>query len=249
MSDFRQKHISKKNVSILSILLLASILKSYAVHIKSDSIPTKPNNTLQQIKLKGKIISGTSIGISYETLEGNNPKNNKNWVALWQGSQIHYNSTPLHKKLIPNKNQDGSIVFDSLQISNLKYVVGFGSSDNILTASSYLFFKKGETQGIPFSSSIYVLDYDTNYIMIGFQTPLGNTPKNNKHWIATWHGKNTETDCSNFLAKTPILTNTSSDNIAINNITLTTQTWYTIAYIAGENCNDIISTYSFLYNK
>lgn len=220
--------------------------------IYSDSVTpvksiTNNNHNPQQIKLTGKIISGDMITISYKTLEGNNPFLNKNWIAIWQGSQIHYHEKPLRKILLKNTKQDGDIVFDSLQISNLKYTVGFGASDDISRASSTLFFSKKKYNGIPFSSSLKIIDIGSNFVVIAFETPLGNSPLINKNWVAIWQGKIIPENCNTPLTKNYIQTNTASGYVAINYMTLIRNQWYTIAYSTGPSCVDIITSYTFLY--
>lgn len=236
---------------VFSLTLITITLQSFTsinTKLKNSSYDTIIPVQSQQIKLTGKIISGNIIALNYQTLEGNNPYRNKNWVAIWQGSQIHYHEKPLAKKLIKNTTQDGSIAFDSLQLSNLKYTVGFGSNNKTTNSASFLFFPKNSYVGIPFSSSINLIDHSDNYVVAHFKTPLGNTPLINKNWIAIWLGKTIKNNCMSFLAKEYIKTNTASDNVIINNITLVRQNWYTIAYGTGSNCSSIVATYSFFNN-
>jgi hypothetical protein len=202
----------------------------------------------QKILLTGKIITGKIITLDYKTLATNNPQKNKNWIALWQGSQVHYNEKPLRKILLSNSSQSGSIAFDSLEINNLKYVLGFGSNDNISTASATIYFPKGSKESVPFSSSIKVINIGINTIVVEFETPTGNTPEINKNWIGLWKGKRTDSE-TNFLEKSFIKINTSSGTSTISiEEPFIRGSIYTIVYCIGPDLTDIIASFTFKYN-
>ncbi|MCH2223802.1 MAG: hypothetical protein MK066_03455 [Crocinitomicaceae bacterium] len=250
-------------MSLASIMLLAFTYSNEAIELipksniskvvlsPSDSTKIILNtaiteyNAAQNIQLSGKIISGKIIALEYKTLSNNNPKKNKNWIAIWQGSQIHYAEKPLRKILITNNNQDGGLAFDSLVIRNLQYIVGYGSSDSISTASSTLYFQKGSTIGIPFSTSIKVIDIGPNYIISRFTTPLGNTPKDNDNWIGIWKGKTFSYDGSDIIKRVKVQPNVASGLAAINDLTLERQTWYTVVYGSGQSWSDVSATFTF----
>jgi hypothetical protein len=196
--------------------------------------------------ITGRIVAGDLIAINYERLLTVQP--NVNWVALWQGSQIHYNEEPLRKMSITNLQQGGSFNFDSLSLSSLKYIVGFGLGDSISGATSTLFFAKGETVGIPFATSITLREQSANSLVYDFETPLGNLPSDNGNWVGVWKGKTIDINSSNLLKRAPVNKNVCSGTGSINGLNLEIQTWYTVTYATGPSDTDICASYTFQAN-
>jgi hypothetical protein len=205
----------------------------------------------KQFSLTGYLVTGRIVALKYTTMPGNNPKQNKNWVGIWQGSQVLYDSAPLRKKYISDASSDGDLAFDSLEIQNKEYIIGYGSGANNSTVAATLYLKadiKRLEKGLSFSSTVEVIDHGNNYLIIQYQTPIGNIPMNNKNWVGVWSGKTFAVDGNNLIKRQNVNDTVSGHVIAVNDLKLVRDTWYTITYGVGPLLTDIIATYTFLNN-
>lgn len=216
-------------------------------NIPTDSIANNylENHKNQRIQLQGQLFSGKIISIQYKTLQNNNPKQNDNWVGIWQGSQVHYNEKPLRKYFIQNTTQDGGFNFDSLQLNNLQYIVGYGVSKENTSIVATLYFNRDSLKGTPFSTKISTLNIGQNQLTYRFETPLGNTPYDNKNWVGIWKGQTFSYDGTNNIKRVRVTSNVSCGVGSINGLNLERDTWYTLVYGVGNNWEDIGATFSF----
>lgn len=258
MSNFSEKKYSFIVVSlIMGFILFSSAQLKMSHHLNavfetthfppdsiidiSDSTVTYPLS--KETGITGRIIAGNIIAINYNRLLTEQP--NINWVALWQGSQIHYNEKPLRKMSISNLQQSGSFNFDSLSLSTLKYIVGFGLGDSISGATSTLFFAKGTTEGTPFSTQITLREYAPTSLIYDFVTPIGNLPSDNKNWVGLWKGKSIDFKDTNLLKRANVKLNISEGSGGLNDLSLENGSWYTLTYATGPTENDICASFTF----
>ncbi|WP_316803593.1 hypothetical protein [Pedobacter nototheniae] len=233
--------------SLFLQLCTVQVLTAYAQAIpdsgKQDSSVQKQNS------ISGHMLTGKIITIKYNTMPANNPLKNKNWVGIWQGSQILYDTPPLHRAYIPGTNSSGDFAFDSLAIQKKEYIIGFGSGNNTSTVSATLYFKADDKflePGLAFSTKLAVLERGDNYLVVNFQTPLGNLPFKNKNWVGVWTGRLYLPDGSNLIKRQNVNSVVSTDVIAINNLNLIRGSWYTITYATGPAFTEIVAAYTFI---
>ena len=237
----------------LCFLLLQFItLQVLTANGQSTSIPVQQDSSVQrQTSINGHMVTGKIITITYKTMSGNNPLKNQNWVGIWQGSQILYDTPPLRKAYILGTTSSGDFAFDSLSIQKNEYIVGYGNGSNNSTVSATLYFKADAEffePGLSFSTKLEVLERGDHYLVVKFSTPLGNIPIKNKNWIGVWNGRTFLNDRSNLLKKQTVNSTVSEDVIAINNLHLIRGTWYTITYSTGPAYTEIVASYTFINN-
>ena len=102
------------------------------------------------VYLSGEIISGEIITFDYRTPHGNDPKSNGNWIGIWQGSQVDFSTPPKVRSVIYGTTADGDQAFDSLSIMNLDYIIGYGTSKELTSVTSTVFFAAGNAQRLLF---------------------------------------------------------------------------------------------------
>lgn len=200
----------------------------------------------KQLQISGRMLSGEVIALVYKTLAGNNPKKNKNWIGIWQGTQVNYNIPPLFKTMMGGETEDGDQAFDSLKLSRKDYILGYGTGEILTTIAATLSFSaEGLPEGKPFSTSVKALDFGSNYVVVQFKTPLGNIPNANNNWIGLWEGKTFFYEGLNLYKKVPVKSNVNEGFASINDILLKRNTFYTVVYSTGAGNNDIAAAYIF----
>lgn len=240
----------KKGLCAIFLFLQFITLLVLTADGQSLSIPVPQDSSIQrQTSINGHMVTGKIITIKYKTMSGNNPLKNQNWVGIWQGSQILYDSPPLRKAYILGTTNSGDFAFDSLSIQKNEYIIGLGNGSNTSTVSATLYFKAADKffePGLSFSTTLEVLERGDNYLVIKFSTPLGNIPIRNKNWIGVWNGETFLSDRSNLIKKQTVNSTLNEDVIAINNLQLIRGTWYTITYGTGPASTEIIASYTFI---
>ncbi len=232
------------------LLLQLSPLPASAIYGQVLEPRVRQDSSVQrQTEITGHMVTGKIITICYSTMPGNNPLKNKNWVGIWQGSQILYDTPPLRKAYIPDTESNGDFAIDSLSIQKKEYIVGFGNGTNTSSISATLYFKADNKlfdPGLPFFTKLEVLESGNNYLVVKFSTPLGNIPADYKNWIGVWNGQTFLHDGSNLIKRQNVNSTISEDTIAINNLTLIRGVWYTITYGIGPELTEIVASYSFI---
>ncbi|MCW2258719.1 MULTISPECIES: hypothetical protein [Sphingobacterium] len=240
----------KKGLCFTFLFLQFITLQVLTANGQSTSILVQQDSSIQsQTSINGHMVTGKIITIKYNTMSGNNPLKNQNWVGIWQGSQILYDSPPLHKAYILGTTSSGDFAFDSLSIQKNEYIIGLGNGSNTSTVSATLYFKAAAEffePGLSFCTTLEVLERGDNYLVVKFNTPLGNIPVKNKNWIGVWNGETFLSDCKNLIKKQTVNSTVSEDVIAINNLDLIRGTWYTITYGTGPAWTDIVASYTFI---
>ncbi|MNK12997.1 hypothetical protein D3C87_310760 [compost metagenome] len=240
----------KKGLCAIFLFLQFITLQVLTADGQSLSIPVWQDSSIQrQTSINGHMVTGKIITIKYKTMSGNNPLKNQNWVGIWQGSQILYDSPPLRKAYILGTTSSGDFAFDSLSVQRNEYIIGLGNGSNTGTVSATLYFKAADKffePGLSFSTTLEVLERGDNYLVIKFSTPLGNIPIKNKNWIGVWNGETFLSDRSNLIKKQIVNSTVNEDVIAINNLQLIRGTWYTITYGTGPAFTEIVASYTFI---
>lgn len=237
------------------LLLFILLLQLFAFQIdtvkgqQSLVLSGKDSTAIKKLTtIEGYIVTSNIITIKYHTMTGNDPLKNQNWVGIWQGSQILYDTPPLSKTLITGTTTSGDLAFDSLSLQKKDYIIGYGSGEGNSKVSATLYFKADVLPfepGLSFATNLNVLDYGNNFLVVSFETPLGNIPRRNQNWVGLWKGKSISSNGINLIKKKKIGSVISNDTIAINNLNLTRNTWYTVTYALGPLFTDIVATYTF----
>jgi hypothetical protein len=82
-----------------------------------------------QVCIKPALVSSNSIVVTFDTLDGNNPSKNKNWIGLWQGSTLDFDGGFLEKWDVTSTNDSDS------QGLNVKKPIRAGSTYTLAYAS------------------------------------------------------------------------------------------------------------------
>lgn len=242
----------KKHVCFLILALSTSLITPLAVRAQQIFIRIDRDTATfsKETKLNGHMLTGKIITLKYQTMPGNQPAKNKNWVAVWQGTQVLYHTKPLRKVYITGNDADGDFAFDSLQLHKQDYTLAYGFNDSTSVAAS-LYFRANispKEKAIPFFTNLELIEAGSNYLITGFDTPRGNVPANYKNWIGIWAGKSFSQAGENLIIRVEVKSTTSSDIIAINQVNLKKNSWYTLTYATGPAFSDIAASYSFLNN-
>ncbi|MBW3519856.1 hypothetical protein [Flavobacterium sp. NKUCC04_CG] len=212
------------------------------------SIQLIPKQKKQTISFTATLYSASMIAIELHGLEGSNPRESGYYAALWQGTQIE----DLHRKKaiqsIDLDSKEGSFVFELDQgINNIDYIIGLGINRKDSTSfCSTLIIPKNQARYIPistdnaFSSSVEVVQLGTDSLIIAYETPAFNLPRDNNNWIAIFSGRFTAHTFKgvNLLKKQRINSNLNQGMLAINHIEggLVPNQMYTVVYgMGGES--------------
>ena len=223
-----------------------------------EPFQTNFKQTSHDLSFNAVLVSGTELFINYTGLEGSNPKEMGYTLYLWQGIQAENQSEAKASQPILNTDQDGSVVFQNLQISSRDYVVGIATSNasNLFSVATVAHIPNN---AVPYDtinskpSAIQVIYYGSNSLVAQFDTPLFNTPDKNENWVGLFRGKfNANLFKGVGLVKwIPVSTiTTNSGDVAINNIPggLAFDSYYTLVYGIGFPDTNSSHNKNFIYN-
>lgn len=230
--------------------------------INAAALQLIPNQKKQTISFTATLYSASMIAIELHGLEGSNPRKSGYYIALWQGTQIEDLYRKKAQQSIDLDSKEGSFVFELDQgINHMDYILGLGINKRDSTSfCSTLIIPKNQERYIPissdnaFSSSVEVVQLGTNSLIISYETPAFNLPKDNNNWIALFSGCFTAHTFNgiNLLKKQMISNNLNEGMLAINDIDggLVPNQIYTVVYgMGGGSSGDtewIIATTEFL---
>lgn len=63
----------------------------------------------------------------YTCISGNQPCSNNNWIGIWEGSQILWDTPPLKSVEILNNNPSNSVKVYGQRAPNMNYIIGYGT--------------------------------------------------------------------------------------------------------------------------
>ena len=245
----KQEKLHSAQPDFLMTLLKYDISSAFPDTLNSTwrSAQTVPGDS-SGIYLSGSIISGEIITFEYKTPPSNNPDGYSNWIGIWQGSQVNFTTSPKARAPIYSTNADGDQAFDSLNISNLDYIIGYGAGPENTSVASTVFFPAGialGAPGIPFCSSVKIAQAGSNYLVVKFSTPEGNIPRDNQNWIGIWEGKTFSYAGTGILKKVIVNATVNEGMVAVNNLMLKRDTWYTVVYGNAAGNTSIAASYTF----
>ncbi len=199
--------------------------------------------------VSAKILNSDSIIVSYKSLPGNNPCDNDNWIGVWQGSMITQNSEPFISYKIELENSNGQLILDDLELQRKPYIVGYGVGKSINSICSTVQFTPQKTpvntEGNTFATSIQLLNYNANDLLLGYTTPPGNIPVENKNWIGLWPGDAPTFSRNNLLKRSKVTKRNNVSSQVLSNIILAYNSVYTVAYGMGDDYSDLAAMITF----
>jgi len=85
-----------------------------------------------QVNIKPVLVSTNSIVVTFDTLDGNNPSENGNWIGLWQGSTIDFEGRYLKKWPVTSTNNSDSqgLNVDQAIRSGSTYTLAYATGPN-----------------------------------------------------------------------------------------------------------------------
>ena len=193
-------------------------------------------------------VMADTIGLSYDTMPGNSPKQYQNFVAIWQNqNQIPWNLDPENTHKIEAGSQAGSSSFDGLDVTNNSYIIGYGVGPKISNICSTVFVPEGQfdpTKAQLFHTSVSTVFVGTTSVTFKFQTPVGYTPKTNKNWAGIWRGS-TVPYVGDPIKKVDIALDVAEGSQGINGIELLRATTYSIGYFTGPDQTNLAASVTF----
>ena len=134
-------------------------------------------------------VTGNQVGVSYTGLNGNNPGANGNFIAIFQATSQDFPFGTTNKPIATapiNGNSSGSIIIPAAILVNTAYVVGYAVGA-VATTPVQPYANVCATGYIPptgsqyptSSSSLVLVDVESNSISINYTVPNGLTPGTN----------------------------------------------------------------------
>jgi len=204
---------------------------------------------LHTTDLKASIINAENIELSYSTLPGNCPKSYGNWIGLWQGSVIPYGRNPLWHSLLGSDDSAGCHILGGLQLQRTPYILGYAHSVSLSSISSTVQFipsQTGEgTLGILFPTTISLVAYNAQGIVISYSTPSGNIPVENGDWIGLCAGSQASFSSENLIRKVDVTQRSNCSSQALTGISLAYKSTYTIVYGCSREETAIAASLTF----
>lgn len=184
------------------------------------------------------VITGFSadlIDIKYSSLPANQPKENKNFVAVWNASMIPWNSTPIRQEEVPQNSETGTMSIDQLSITQTSYVVGYAVGSDIGNICCSAVISAGGLTLPPSFITISLENIGTTSLAVHYQTLAGYRPTLYGNWVGVWKGYVLPYNAPSPLRSTPISTDSTEGSVALNNVPLAVDSVYTVIYFTGKS--------------
>lgn len=156
--------------------------------------------SLVTTKLDISYVGQNFVQISFDTIPGNNPSDNGNYVAIWQtnSNNIPWNSPALKTQKITSDQSFGDTIFTGLNLTGYSYIVGYGVGPELTGNGQQQYGNICSTAFIPrldqplqdpFSPSLTVREpLGFNSLTFSFRLPNNIKPLSNGGWIGLWEG-------------------------------------------------------------
>ena len=214
------------NATMREVSLAPSTTQSYQTSVKTD------------------FVTADQIGVSYDTMPGNQPNTYGNFLAIWQNQDtIPWNQEPLKTFPIQTNTQAGSASFGGLDITNNSYIIGYsvGPVDTVgqkygnICSTTFIPAAGSASSQQDKASSLTLEFIGTNSVAFNFNCPSGVTPMANGAWCGIWRSSvpsfNNPPD--DYIQ---VNLNVESGTLAFNNFPIGRGLTYTIAFfMSGYN--------------
>jgi len=190
-------------------------------------------------------VTPATVSVNYETLPGNQPHTYSNFVAIWQATMIPWGAPPLKIQPIPTDGQSGSTTLTGLSVQEKPYIVGYGVGSEITAICASDVVYVGGQAGPSQSVTIGLASIAPDSLVIHYQTLAGYLPLTAKNWVGLWQGQASPYYSGAPMAKGSPDQDVSDGYIAMNGLSLSFGTTYTIVYFTGLNQTEAAAILTF----
>lgn len=183
------------------------------------------------------VIEGYSadlIDIKYKSLPANQPKENQNFVAVWNASMIPWNSAPMRQEKVPQNSEEGTMSIDGLLITKTSYVVGYAVGPDVSNICCSAVISAGGLSLPPSFIAISLENLGTTSVAIHYQTLAGYRPFLFGNWVGIWKGYVLPYNAPSPLGSASISTDSTEGSVALNNVPIAVDSVYTVIYFTGK---------------
>ncbi|MFL5801801.1 MAG: hypothetical protein ACJ8CR_08660 [Roseiflexaceae bacterium] len=195
-------------------------------------------------------VTGTVIGLSYETIAANNPSKYGNFVAIWQAyNRIPWTEDWLKKREISGSSPQGTTAFSGLALQNKGYIIGYAVGpklDNIC-ATAFIPAKGNPSTQDEFHPRIAPVDIGDDSVIFSFEVPPGATPQTFKHWVGVYAGTSVPYEGGTSVGSSSVETDYDRGEVGISAKGLIRGNTYTAGYFAGDNQTCLACSCTFKY--
>lgn len=202
-----------------------------------------PANAQLTTKLSVLEVTGDTITVEYRTMQGNQPNDYGNLIAVWENfNNIPWDSKPT--KVIPIKENTphDTQVIDELKVKNNSYIIGY-SVGPILQSPKQIYGNICATAYVPaigekkefnlddaneFAPTLTIKTVGSSSVSFYFELPDGVLPLTNGAWAGFWRGNNPSFYGTDPIASTPIKLDVSSGTGGFNSLQIQRGQAYTI---------------------
>ena len=185
-------------------------------------------------------VTGTQIPFQYVTMPGNQPQQYANTVFIWQTSstQIPVGTKPLNTWSVVGNNPDGDNVFTKLSVTQLSYLLGYGTGPDVKNIAATSFLPAtggGSANPTTFQPSIQMTYSGAGSVAFNYSMPPGARPLSDGDWVGLWQGLDESalyTVAPNWFVQVP--QDFSNGSRALNGVTILRGTVYTLGYFRGS---------------
>jgi hypothetical protein len=217
-------------------MLKSMVLRSLAV------VPP----SLSQVSITVPYVGPQAITVSYETLPGNTPKTNANFLAIWESTIVPWPVAPLSTQKVVGDTEQGSVTFSNLSVQSKPYIIGYAVGPDITdicaTATIYVGGQIGANQ---FSTSMGIAAVTPDSLVIQYICCPGYQPQPAKNWIGLWQGVTSPFYAGAPLYQAPVTSTSSQGTVVMNGLALSFGTQYTLVYFVGPNVTDAAAILTF----
>lgn len=197
----------------------------------------------RSVSITVRSVTGDHASISYDTLPGNQPNTNGNYVALWPSTDevIPWDRLPADARVcaVFGNEPAGDLIMGNLELPERSYVVGYSLApkatkpeENNFCASVFVPSLKPGTKFTSQRMSLQVLEIASFSAMVRYTALPGATPKDHGSWIGVWDAKDSLLH-DDPLCAVPVNQNCEHGEIALNNFPIISGHKYTVAYFTG----------------
>jgi hypothetical protein len=219
-----------------------------AMPIEPELLPLAvPPPVVSQVGILVQQVGANYVSVKYVTLPGNTPKTNANFLAIWESTIVPWPVTPLATQKINLDSQDGSVVFQNLQIQSKPYIVGYAVGPKItnICATATIFVGGQVNAADNFSTNIGLAVQTPDTLVVQYTCAAGYQPQAAGNWIGLWQGDASPYYSGPPLNRTSVTSNSSQSTVVMNGLSLTIQTQYTLAYFVGPDATNAAAILTF----
>jgi hypothetical protein len=210
------------------------------------AVTVSPAPITQSYGLEVQAFGGTLLELSFQGVGGRIPNSAGDYVALWQNpGSVPWGTAPSNTEQIVNLTPDGDQAFGGLSMAALPYVVAYsvGPDPDGRNIAAVVPLGVGGTQGPLQAITITTAYVGSTSLVVSYTTPAGSNPQAFGHQIVLVHNQGYLP--SSYVVQTITPSTNSQDYVAFNGVTMVIGQWYTVAYLAGSQPQNVAAMVSF----